>query len=67
MPGIRQDTLEIHEDAVKPGQRVIICDDLLATPGGKAAATAKSSSKLGGTVAGSRFASNSLSSTAEQL
>src|SRR5258707_14868471 len=23
------DTLEIHEDAVKPGQRVIICDDLL--------------------------------------
>src|ERR1700723_4260012 len=27
------DTLEIHEDAVKPGQTVIICDDLLATAG----------------------------------
>jgi len=27
------DTLEIHEDAIKPGDRVIICDDLLATGG----------------------------------
>src|SRR5207244_5551654 len=39
------DTLEIHEDAVKPGQRVIICDDLLAT-GGTASATAKLVQKL---------------------
>src|SRR5579871_5885110 len=27
------DTLEIHEDAVKKGQHVLICDDLLATGG----------------------------------
>lgn len=27
------DTLEIHQDAIKPGERVIICDDLLATGG----------------------------------
>ena len=49
------DSLEIHEDAVKPGQRVIICDDLLAT-GGTAAATAKLIEKLGGIVEGAAFA-----------
>jgi adenine phosphoribosyltransferase len=49
------DALEIHEDAVKPGQRVIICDDLLAT-GGTAAATCKLVQKLGGTVEGAAFA-----------
>ncbi len=49
------DTLEIHEDAIKPGQRVIICDDLLAT-GGTAAATAKLVHKLGGKVEGTAFA-----------
>src|SRR5882762_3654162 len=49
------DTLEIHEDAIKPGQRVIICDDLLAT-GGTAAATAKLIQQLGGTVEGGAFA-----------
>jgi adenine phosphoribosyltransferase len=49
------DTLEIHEDAVKPGDRVIICDDLLAT-GGTAAATAKLIEKLGGKVEGAAFA-----------
>jgi adenine phosphoribosyltransferase len=49
------DTLEIHEDAVKPGQRVIICDDLLAT-GGTASATAKLVQTLGGTVEGAAFA-----------
>lgn len=27
------DTLEIHKDAIKPGQRIVICDDLLATGG----------------------------------
>jgi adenine phosphoribosyltransferase len=49
------DTLEIHEDAVKPGDRVIICDDLLAT-GGTAAATAKLVQQLGGKVEGAAFA-----------
>ena len=49
------DTLEIHEDAIKPGERVIICDDLLAT-GGTAAATAKLIQKLGGKVEGTAFA-----------
>jgi adenine phosphoribosyltransferase len=49
------DTLEIHEDAVRPGQRVIICDDLLAT-GGTAAATARLVRKLGGRVEGAAFA-----------
>src|SRR5499427_5180334 len=49
------DILEIHEDAVKPGQRVIICDDLLAT-GGTASATAKLVERLGGTLEGAAFA-----------
>jgi adenine phosphoribosyltransferase len=43
------DTLEIHEDAVKKGQRVLIVDDLLAT-GGTARATASLVRKIGGTV-----------------
>ena len=49
------DTLEIHEDAIRPGNRVILCDDLLAT-GGTAAATASLIQKLGGTVEGAAFA-----------
>jgi len=49
------DTLEIHEDAIKPGERVIICDDLLAT-GGTAAATVQLIQKLGGKVEGTAFA-----------
>jgi adenine phosphoribosyltransferase len=49
------DTLEIHEDAIKPGQKVIVCDDLLAT-GGTAAATTKLVQKLGGNVDGAAFA-----------
>src|SRR5262249_12062798 len=43
------DALEIHEDAVKPGQRVLIVDDLLAT-GGTARATTDLVKRLGGTV-----------------
>jgi adenine phosphoribosyltransferase len=49
------DTLEIHQDAIKPGQRVLISDDLLAT-GGTAAATVALIHKLGGEVAGASFA-----------
>jgi adenine phosphoribosyltransferase len=49
------DSLELHEDAIQPGQTVIICDDLLAT-GGTAAATAKLIEQLGGKVAGAAFA-----------
>jgi len=48
------DTLEIHKDAVKPGSRVVIADDLLAT-GGTAAATVRLAEKLGGKVAGVTF------------
>lgn len=43
------DCLEIHADAVEPGQRVLIVDDVLAT-GGTAAATAALVRKLGGQV-----------------
>ena len=43
------DALEIHEDAVVPGQRVLIVDDVIAT-GGTAKATASLVRRLGGTV-----------------
>jgi adenine phosphoribosyltransferase len=49
------DQLDIHTDAIKPGQSVLICDDLLAT-GGTAAAAVKLVRELGGTVAGAAFA-----------
>ncbi|MCR4435415.1 MAG: adenine phosphoribosyltransferase [Clostridiales bacterium] len=45
------DTLEIHEDAIKPGQKVIIVDDLLAT-GGTSQSNIKLVEMLGGQVAG---------------
>jgi len=48
------DTLEIHKDAITPGQRVLIIDDVLAT-GGTAAAVAQLVEKLGGKVAGFGF------------
>lgn len=47
-------TVEIHADAIQPGQRVLIVDDLLAT-GGTAAAAARLVERLGGTVAGFAF------------
>jgi adenine phosphoribosyltransferase len=49
------DQLEIHQDAVKPGQRVLLCDDLLAT-GGTASAAIELVRKLGGELAGAAFA-----------
>jgi len=48
------DTLEIHTDAIQPGQRVLLVDDLLAT-GGTIAACASLVEKLGGEVAGAAF------------
>ncbi|MGM0900200.1 adenine phosphoribosyltransferase [Mesobacillus maritimus] len=49
-----KDTLTIHRDAIKPGQRVLITDDLLAT-GGTIEATIKLVEELGGVVAGIAF------------
>ena len=46
--------VEIHEDAVIPGQRVLIHDDLLAT-GGSANAAAELVKKCGGEIAGFNF------------
>lgn len=43
-------TIEMHTDAIKPGQRVMIVDDLLAT-GGTVGATARLVEELGGEVA----------------
>ena len=47
-------TLEVHKDAIKPGQKVLIVDDLLAT-GGTIGATIELVEKLGGTVVGIAF------------
>ena len=44
-----QAEVEMHKDAVKPGQKVVIVDDLIAT-GGSAEAAAKLVEKLGGQV-----------------
>jgi len=47
-------TLEIHKDAIQPGQKVLIVDDLLAT-GGSARATIALIERLGGEVIGVAF------------
>ena len=48
------DRLEIHQDAIAPGQNVFIVDDVLAT-GGTAGAVARLVEKLGGRIAGYGF------------
>jgi adenine phosphoribosyltransferase len=48
------DRLEMHADAIEPGQRVLIIDDVLAT-GGTAAAVARLVKEVGGEVAGLGF------------
>jgi adenine phosphoribosyltransferase len=47
-------TIEIHRDAVKPGERIVMVDDLLAT-GGTMAAAVKLVERLGGKIAGIEF------------
>ena len=49
------DCLEIHKDAIVPGQRVAIVDDLLAT-GGTALAAIQLAEQIGAKVVGARFA-----------
>lgn len=49
-----KDALEIHADAVEPGQRILIVDDVLAT-GGTAAAATQLVKKLGGQLHGLAF------------
>jgi len=48
------DAIEIHRDAIHPGMRVLVVDDLLAT-GGTAAAAVRLVNKLGGVVIGAAF------------
>ncbi len=51
------DQLEIHVDAIKPGDKVLVVDDLLAT-GGTIEATVKLIRRLGGEVADAAFIIN---------
>jgi adenine phosphoribosyltransferase len=50
----RQDVLHVHEDAVSPGQKVLVVDDVIAT-GGTAAAVVDLVEQLGGEVVGVQF------------
>jgi adenine phosphoribosyltransferase len=49
------DSIEVHEDAIRPGQRVLVIDDLLAT-GGTMSAACRLVADLGGAVALAAFA-----------
>jgi len=48
------DTIEVHEDSIEPGQKVLLVDDLLAT-GGTIKANAELVEKLGGEIVGMVF------------
>jgi adenine phosphoribosyltransferase len=48
------DSVEMHRDAIRPGQKVLIVDDLIAT-GGSAAATTRLVERLGGEVVSIAF------------
>jgi adenine phosphoribosyltransferase len=48
------DAIEIHEDAIMPGEQILLVDDLLATGGTMAAAT-KLISRIGGKIVGISF------------
>jgi adenine phosphoribosyltransferase len=48
------DLLEIHRDAIEPGEQVLVVDDVIAT-GGTALATARLVERLGGVVVGFAF------------
>lgn len=49
-----KDSLEMHEDAIQPGQKVLVVDDLLAT-GGTVSATMDLVKRLGAEIAGVAF------------
>lgn len=49
-----ESVLQLHKDSIKPGQKVLVCDDLLAT-GGTIAATIELIEELGGEVVGTAF------------
>jgi adenine phosphoribosyltransferase len=49
-----RDVLEVHRDAIAPGERILVIDDVLAT-GGTAEATCRLVETLGGVVAGLGF------------
>jgi adenine phosphoribosyltransferase len=49
-----RDSLEIHEDAIQPGQRILVLDDVIAT-GGTAAATIEMARAMGAEIVGAAF------------
>ncbi len=51
------DTVEVHQDAIKPGENILLVDDLIAT-GGTACAAINLIRRAGGTVIGAAFVIN---------
>jgi adenine phosphoribosyltransferase len=49
-----KDTIEMHQDAIKPGQKVLLVDDLIAT-GGTAVAACQLVEQVGGKIVGTAF------------